>query len=258
MSNKNISKIQFDKQAEKFSNWSVTKNIEYLKGYFDFSGILPNDSLLDVACGTGEFSLYCAPNINQAYGIDISDKMIQIAKNQSEKSNLLNTNFIVNDVQNLPYENNSFSIIACRSAFHHFIDYDKIFHEMIRCCKNDGRLSIQDIVSYENKKVNDFFENLEKEIDISHNKTLSKNNFFDLFANNNIEIVRNLEITVELNFQEYINHAVQNEYNLEMIHRLINHGINDYDISKYFIKKNNELFFKRNVFMILGRNKISV
>jgi len=55
-----IVKRQFDKQAQNFSNWSVTKNIEYQKAYFDFCEISSQDTLLDFACGTGEYAVYAA------------------------------------------------------------------------------------------------------------------------------------------------------------------------------------------------------
>jgi ubiquinone/menaquinone biosynthesis C-methylase UbiE len=54
-----IVKRQFDKQAENFSNWSVTKNIEYQRAYFGFCEISPQDTLLDLACGTGEYAIFC-------------------------------------------------------------------------------------------------------------------------------------------------------------------------------------------------------
>jgi len=57
-----IVKRQFDKQAQNFSNWSVTKNIEYQKAYFDFCEISSHDTLLDFACGTGEYAVLCSSN----------------------------------------------------------------------------------------------------------------------------------------------------------------------------------------------------
>jgi len=54
---KELIRAPFNKQAENFSKWSVTQNEEYLEAYFTFCRMLQDDSLLDVACGTGEFSL---------------------------------------------------------------------------------------------------------------------------------------------------------------------------------------------------------
>jgi len=253
MDKKKIVKDQFNRQAEKFSSWSITKNIEYLQRYFDFCEIMPEDTLLDVACGSGEFSIFCAKKIRHVCGVDISDKMIELARNQANANNLKNIEFKCSDVENIPFEDNTFSVVVCKSAFHHFLNYDKVFSEMIRCCRKDGRISIQDIVSYENGRINDYFEKLEKEIDRSHNRALPKAHFIDLFRQNKIEILKTYELEVKLNFNEYVNHATQSIANLENINYLLDYGLDDQDISKYFTTINGELFLRRNIFLILGK-----
>lgn len=55
-----IVRNQFDSQAEQFSNGSVTKNREYQRVYFEFCRIERGDTLLDPACGTGEYALFAA------------------------------------------------------------------------------------------------------------------------------------------------------------------------------------------------------
>jgi ubiquinone/menaquinone biosynthesis C-methylase UbiE len=255
MDKKIIVKNQFNEQAEKFSDWSITKNTEYLQRYSGFCGMVPEDRLLDVACGSGEFSRFCAKNVKCVYGVDISEMMIEIAENQAIADNIGNTRFKCHDVENIPVEGGAFSIVVCKSAFHHFLDYGRVFSEMIRCCEGGGRISIQDIVSYEDTRANDFFEELEREIDISHNKTLSKEYIIDLFCQNKIEILRTYEIEIDLNFNEYVNHATQSGDNLEKIDHLLDYGLGDRDIAGYFTTMDGELFFKRNVFLILGRNR---
>ncbi|MBN1761511.1 MAG: class I SAM-dependent methyltransferase [Methanomicrobia archaeon] len=252
MDTKKIVKDQFDKQAEKFSNWSITKNLEYQQRYFEFCGMVPEDTLLDVACGSGEFSIFCAKRIKYVCGVDLSEKMIELAEAQVVATKLNNIHFTCNDVENIPVEDDTFSIVVCKSAFHHFLNYETVFSEMIRGCKRDGRISIQDIVSYDDNRANDFFERLEKEIDKSHNKALSKEHLTDLFRRNKIKILRTYELEIELNFNEYVNHAIQSKANLENISHLVDGGLNDQDISPYFTTINDELFFKRKVFLILG------
>jgi len=152
-----IIKRQFDKQAKNFSSWSVTKNTEYQNAYFDFCAISPQDTLLDFACGTGDSVIAVAPRIRYAHGVDISNGMIEIAKKQAMQANVENARFLCHPVESTPFEDESFSIIICRSAFHHFYHYETIFNEMLRCCQIGGRISIQDIVAYPDDKINDFF-----------------------------------------------------------------------------------------------------
>ena len=106
-----IVKRQFDKQAQNFSNWSVTKNIEYQKAYFDFCEISSQDTLLDFACGTGEYDIFAAPKVKNAYGVDISKGMIEIAQKQAADKKLKNISFLCHPVEKTPFEVGSFSIV---------------------------------------------------------------------------------------------------------------------------------------------------
>lgn len=178
--------------------------------------MVPEDTLLDVACGSGEFAIFCAKRIKYVCGVDLSEKMIELAEAQVVTNKLNNIHFTCSDLENIPCKDNTFSIVVCKSAFHHFLNYDTVFSEMIRCCKRDCRISIQDIVSYDDNRANDFFERLEKD-------------------------------------NEYVNHAVQSRTNLENISHLVDGGLKDQDISPYFTTINDELFFKRNIFLILGK-----
>jgi len=249
---KKLAAMQFDKQAEKFSNWSVTKNLEYMEAYFHFCRMMPKDELLDVACGTGEFSLFCAQRIKQVTGVDISQRMIEIAKLQAGKANLSNIHFYCHEVEDLPLPSDAFSIVICKSAFHHLEDPAVVFREMIRCCREEGRISIQDIVSYEGEKVNDFFERMECEIDASHLRTCSREFITHLYEARQLRITGTYGLEIELDFQEYLDHAEQSETSRRNIDGLLYQGLKDEDVSRYFLRKGDHLFFRRNVFLILG------
>lgn len=249
-------KRQFDMQAQNFSNWSVTRNEEYMQAYFEFIGFLKEDELLDVACGTGEFSVFCARRIKGVHGIDISEGMIELAQKQARASGLTNLTFECQDVEHIPCADNSFSVVQCRSAFHHMDDHPRVFKEMLRCCKHDGRLAVQDIMAYEDQKVNSFFEALEKEVDVSHNATLHRQEFIDLFDRNQVEVIRSFVVEVELNFSEYLSHAFQSEDSHEKIRSMLEDRLQDEDLSRFlYMNKDNQLVLKRAVFLILGQKR---
>ena len=60
---------------------------------------------------------------------------------------------------------------------------------------------------------------------------------------------------IDLNFNEYVNQATRSGDSLEKMCRLLDYGINERDISRYFATLNGELFFKRNAFVILEKNR---
>ncbi|MFB3764991.1 MAG: class I SAM-dependent methyltransferase [Methanotrichaceae archaeon] len=256
MDRKEIVKRQFDLQAQKFSDWSVTRNEEYMQAYFGFIGFQKEDELLDVACGTGDFAIFCAKRIKHAHGIDISEGMIELAKKNARANGLTNISFECHGVEHIPCADSSFSVVQCRSAFHHMDNYPQVFKEMLRCCKPNGRLAVQDIMAYDDPEVNSFFEALEKEVDVSHNATLHKQEFIDLFGRNQIEVVQSWSAEIEMNFRGYLGHAVQSEGSVKRIGELLEDGLQDKDVAQFlYLNDGKELVFKRGVFLILGQKR---
>ena len=253
--NKSLIKTQFNKQAVKFANWSVGKNIEYLKGYVDFCEISSHDKLLDVACGPGEFTIYAGQQALEAYGVDISDKEIELANSQINELGISNIQFDCSDVEKLPYQDNSFSIVTCKSAFHHFSNPETVFGEMKRCCQAKGKISIQDIVMYEDSYVNDFFETFDKLVDISHNRMLGIAEINKLYSDIKIEKVKEYKLDVDLPMDEYIEHAFQERDKKKEIESLVSKGVNNNRLNGYFFYKEKTLYFKRPVYLILGYKK---
>ncbi len=254
MDKKNIIREQFDIQAEKFSSWVGTKNEQLLQQLFDFIGISESDELLDVACGSGEFAIFCAKRIRHVCGADISEKMIELANKQAKSNQLNNACFVCHDVEHLPFESDFFSVVTSRSAFHHMGNCDKVFGEMARCCRINGLLCIYDITAYDTPHVSDFFDELDKAIDISHNARVPKNVFLNLFAQHGVEILKTSDLEFEIGVQVYASHAFQSEEANKKVDELLKYGIKDGEISKFLYMKDNKPVFKNKIFRIIGRN----
>ena len=73
--------------------------------------------------------------------MDISSDMIKVARSKLRSDNI---EFKVGDVEELPYENETFDIITCAHSFHHYPDQRKAVSEMHRILKDDGMLMVID------------------------------------------------------------------------------------------------------------------
>ncbi|MFC1502485.1 class I SAM-dependent methyltransferase [bacterium] len=96
---------------------------------------------LDVGCGTGQTSIKIAQMGFHVIGIDISDKRINTAKEQSHHLDY-KIDFIVGNVDNMAFRNECFDLIYCTAILHHLPNLDRIMKTFGRLLSEDGLLLI--------------------------------------------------------------------------------------------------------------------
>lgn len=91
---------------------------------------------LDLGCGTGEIIKLILQQDNKKtlYGIDLSDKMLETAKNKLEKTATL----VLGDSEQLPFKDNFFDVVYCNDSFHHYPAPNKVLSEVDRVLKPHG------------------------------------------------------------------------------------------------------------------------
>jgi ubiquinone/menaquinone biosynthesis C-methylase UbiE len=135
---------QYDHLAKIYDQrWQsyVTNTLNFLK---QWAQIHPQASVLDVACGTGEFErllLQDQPN-QQIVGIDISAEMLAIAKNKLRSYS--SVSFHQGSVTAIPSAGELFDVVICASSFHYFDAPLEAIAEMKRVLKPGGKLIILD------------------------------------------------------------------------------------------------------------------
>ena len=145
-SNKNIfkenSKMNFNRTAEIYDKSGDGKFVAPMYDEIINRIMIENPKkLLDVGCGTGNILMKLNSNEDLSlYGLDISEKMIQIAKkNLGSRAELK-----VGDSEYMPWEDDSFDVIVCNASFHHYPNPKKVLAEMKRMLKSNGTLIIGD------------------------------------------------------------------------------------------------------------------
>jgi ubiquinone/menaquinone biosynthesis C-methylase UbiE len=93
--------------------------------------IKPNCLYLDVACGTGNYTVALAEFGGIWQGIDQSSLMIDAAKNKSKA-----IDWLFASVESLPYDDQSFSGVLCTLAIHHFTELIPAFQKIYRVLAN--------------------------------------------------------------------------------------------------------------------------
>lgn len=115
----------------------LDKEVEYLK-----KNIKPDSKVLDVGCGFGRHLSVIAPFCKEVIGVDTDKTLIGQAKKNLSK--FKNAKVLVQDAQNLEFEDNYFDYVICMThSFGNFLESrDKILSEMKRVCKKQGKIII--------------------------------------------------------------------------------------------------------------------
>ena len=104
-----------------------------------------SDKLIDIATGTGDvvFSVHKRFN-NELIGLDIAEKMIDLANKKKDKKglHLENISFIQGDAEDLGFVDNSFNALTISFGFRNLGNYDKGLSEFFRVLKPGAKIAI--------------------------------------------------------------------------------------------------------------------
>ncbi|MGB1287824.1 MAG: class I SAM-dependent methyltransferase, partial [Aggregatilineales bacterium] len=78
--------------------------------------------VLDVATGGGHTALKFAPHVQQVIATDLTPRMLMAARQNILAKETKNVLFSAADAENIPFPDNSFDLVTCRIALHHFPD----------------------------------------------------------------------------------------------------------------------------------------
>jgi SAM-dependent methyltransferase len=108
-------------------------------------GLSPGDGVLDVACGTGNFSRDFARSVGPnglVVGIDVSETMLARAVAATHSAGLEQVAYVRGDAQELPFRDQSFDAVCCFAAFHLFADPMRALDRMTAVLTPGGRIAL--------------------------------------------------------------------------------------------------------------------
>ena len=124
----------YDKQVKVYDNaykLTIQNSLKFINQEY---------SVLDFACGTGIVSIEIAKEAKKVVAVDISDKMIDVAKKKLSQKKLDNIEFKAVDGYNLDYPENHFNVVLLYNALHVVQEPQTVLKEIKRLLKPDGVL----------------------------------------------------------------------------------------------------------------------
>jgi len=133
----------YDRNMQRFRDIA-----EEISEILDFLQPKPDQTLLDMGTGTGEFVLAAAPHCFEAYGIDLSESMLNCARNKARTRGLWNAHFLQGGFLSYDHQGPAPDAIVTQLALHHLPDFWKqiALIRMAGMLKSGGRLALRDVV----------------------------------------------------------------------------------------------------------------
>lgn len=170
---KSLSQQRFSQYAERYVQSPGHATGSDLDRLLQLGKPQPQNLVLDIATGGGHTALTFAPQVRHVVAADISQPMLQAARSYHLKQNAVNLTYINTDTERIAFASNTFDLITCRIAPHHFPDIFRFVLECARVLKPGGRLLIQDQTVPEVERAARYIDSFERLRDPSHHRIYS-------------------------------------------------------------------------------------
>ena len=207
---------QFARQAEAYSQNRVVADDRLHRFLVAATGVDRGGSVLDVACGPGFLTLAFAEAAATVVGVDATTPLLQRAAATAAEHGLP-VRFARGDVVSLPFADETFDVVACKFAFHHFPDPAPVFDEMTRVTRRGGRIVVVDMIGSEDPGRRAEHDRIERLCDPSHTGALPKTVFERMFADADATILFHQEGESGEPLDEWLAHGGPGEDDMRRI-----------------------------------------
>jgi len=241
---------QFTKQAIPFAQMSQHSNQFGLELMLKLGEPNTDYTILDVACGPGIVACEFAKRVSHVTGIDLTPAMIEQAKLLQKEKNLKNMDWKIGDVYDLPFNDESFSMVVTRYSFHHFIEPKRVLQEMIRVCKPGGKILVIDVTPDEDKR--DSYDFVEKLRDSSHTKALTLYELKKMMEISGLTDIKIEHQDLEMELDHILQSSLLNPVIVNKIKHLFKEDLTKNNLGMKSHLINDNIYFYFPISMVIG------
>lgn len=143
---------------------------------------------LDIATGAGHTARMIAPHVAHVVVSDLTPQMLDTARAEMQAAGVHNVSFRLADAEDLPFTSETFDLVTCRIAPHHFSDCNRFVQEVSRVLRTGGLFLLIDSTVPEDDGMDQRVNELEWRRDNSHVRSLKKSEWAEKIVESGLEI----------------------------------------------------------------------